>query len=265
MDCRGFLDRLEDFLEGKLTGAERRAAERHLGGCPSCREFEGLTHPELPLGEPPGNLAGSIFELTSGSPCTRAEGLLCDHVDGRTQPVDAELMRLHLDRCADCAALTRVLARMSEELPSLAEIAPDPAFVNDVLRATLPAHTRWTRRLVRWSEAWRQVLQRPRIAWEGAYLGTFVLAVIFWVPGSPLAAVPQKALELARTNPAEELKVPVAEIETRISNGLQDAWRVTVRKAGGAFERIKTDLGTVWDRLASEKETDEEEAQGDRK
>lgn len=273
VDCAGFLETLEGFLEGKLAGAERRAAERHLDRCPSCREIERLARSGPPVIDPPADLAGSVLELTSGSPCARAESLLCDYVDGRAEKIDAELIRLHVGSCPDCAALSRVLARMSQELPSLAEIAPDPGFLRDVMRATLPVHARLAQRLGRWRDAWQGLLQRPRIAWEGAYLGTFVLALVFGAPGSPLAAVPQKALELARANPVRELKAPVVEIEARVSVGFQDAWQTTGRKATGTLERIKSDLGTVWDRFASEEENDEDEAspaergpaQGDRR
>lgn len=267
MDCRDFLDRLDRFLEGKLTDAERRAAEDHLGDCRSCRVIERLARTDLPPLDPPDDLTESILHLTSGSPCASAESLLCDHVDGTARAVDAELTRLHLDGCKECAALARTLVLMSEELPSMAEIEPDAGFVDDVLRATLPLHARLGRRFARWNRAWQQVLRRPRIAWEGAYLGTFVLVMIFAVPGSPLAAVPQKALELARTNPAVELREPMVEIEVRISG----AWQVTGRRASGAFEQIKTDLGTVLDRIASQKESDDDAspakdgpAQGDR-
>jgi len=245
MDCNDFLKHVEGFLNGELPAFERREAEAHLAACASCRRLAA------PPVEPPGDLTGSILALTSGSPCGQSEHLLCDHVDGASAPADAELMRQHLEHCADCAALARVLVRMSETLPELAEVEPDPAFLPDVLRATLPARVRAGRRLAAWSESWRRLLQRPRIAWEGAYLGTIVMVLLFGVPGSPLAAVPRQALELARTDPAHELKAPVVEIEIRITNGFKDA--------RGALRRIKADLGTVWSDLASDKASDEDE------
>ena len=44
------------------------------------------------------------------------------------------------------------------------------------------AARRGSRFLERFAEAWRHLLDRPRIAWEGAYLGTFVLALAFLIP-----------------------------------------------------------------------------------
>ena len=40
MNCQGFADRLDDFLDGALPEEERIAAAAHRNGCPACREAE---------------------------------------------------------------------------------------------------------------------------------------------------------------------------------------------------------------------------------
>jgi hypothetical protein len=43
MDCRGFRERLTEFLDRQLAAPETSAAETHMSGCPGCRsEFEEL-------------------------------------------------------------------------------------------------------------------------------------------------------------------------------------------------------------------------------
>ena len=59
----------------------------------------------------------------------------------------------------------------------------------------------WTARLEEWFAG---LLQRPRIAWEGAYVASMFLMLLIMFPGSPLAGVSQKALELTDPNKIEQ-------------------------------------------------------------
>lgn len=272
MDCRTFHDRLEDFLDGKLSPDEHRAVEEHLRACADCRELDRLVNVDLnlPAVEPPPGLTEAILRRTSGSPCERSRQMLCDYVGASLGPVDAELVRLHVEGCEDCRKLAAVLLRLSEELPLLAELQPDARFVDDVLSMTLPLGTRLSRWL---SGTWKSLAQRPRLAWEGAYVGTIVLLMIFGIPNSPLAGVPKKALDLAKVNPVTELSEPVANLETQVTSGVLTAWQATGGKvaatsrevasdvgqvSSATFENIKTDLGTLWNRITSDTETDED-------
>jgi hypothetical protein len=171
-------------------------------------------------------------------------------------------MRGHLGGCRACAALAGALQHMAEELPELAEVEVDDAFVGDVLAATLPHHVRAKRRLDAWTERLQRLLSRPRIAWEGAYLLTTFVVLLFGTPGSPFANVSKKALAIARTDPYT-IQRPVVQLENRVSQGLQNAWQSTevgVRSLAGdvavqsnsAYGNIREEFGTLWLRLASD-------------
>jgi anti-sigma factor RsiW len=275
MDCRTFHERLAEWLEQRLAHAERRAAERHLTGCAACRSLVEPFADDSTV-EPvdaPADLAASILERTSGGTCGRAEERLAAFVDGELSDTDTALVGGHVDGCRECAALATALARLSEELPSLAELEPDARFVDDVLGATLPRPRRAARRLAAWREAWTRLVQRPRFALEGAYVASFVLVLVFGLPGSPLSGFPQWALGVVSKNPVEPLKQPIAELESRVALGVADAWKVTsgtfrdtsLDIASGvatystiAFRNIREDFGTLFAKEPSEQTTDAE-------
>ena len=264
MDCRELEERLEELLDGELDEVARRRCARHLERCPACRELVepfGATEP------PPDGLLGAVLTATSGSPCGRAEGLLCGWLDGELERDDRDLMAAHLAGCADCRALAAVATRLSRELPLLAELRPDPGFVGAVLAATLPLHVRLRRW---WTASWPRWVRRPRFASEAAFIATMVLALVFATPGSPLEAVPGRALELAQSEPGSRiearLEAPVAALEERFTarvteplNARYAEGEATVRtwlRTARAWYRTATDrlsgwLGTSRELLAS--------------
>jgi len=265
MDCASFIDRMDALLDDDLSAEERGALDRHLNSCADCRELSRALGAES-IEAPPG-MTASILKSTSGSACTSAEGRLCDWVDRELGRVDDELVRLHLASCVDCASLGRVLARMPQDLSRMAELQPDERFVSDVLTRTLPVRKRFERWTARLTSGWQSMLQRPRIAMEGAYVGTIVLVLLFGTPGSPLAAVPQRALELARVNPVSELQP----LEAQVRADVGAAMRATGGKVAGAsrsvandvahysadkIETLRLEFGTFWSRLASKAEND---------
>lgn len=172
--------------------------------------------------EPPGDLTGAILRATSGPACGSARELVCDWVDGTLQEVDRELVAMHAAACPACAALAGVLRAMSADLPLLAERDPGPAFTASVLAATAAG-----RRLpltARLAAAWQGLVQRPRFAWEGAYIGAFIMVLLFGGSTSPLAGIPQRALALASLNPVEEIREPVSRLEESVSGEVTEAW-----------------------------------------
>ena len=77
---------------------------------------------------------------------------------------------------------------------------------------------------------WESLLQRPRVAWEGAYVGAFLVLLLFGTPLSPLRDVPSQALELARTNPmrvVEASVAPLPAVGARIAEYGDRAWKAT--------------------------------------
>lgn len=132
--------------------------------------------------EPRDDLVASILRATSGRPCGAAEERLPDLVDNALDPLDAELVRGHLEGCTACTALARVLAETRSALPELAEVDPGRAFTERVLERTSRAPRS------RWAAMFEGLWLRPRFALEGAYLGSLVLAGILALPGVPARA-----------------------------------------------------------------------------
>jgi hypothetical protein len=174
-------------------------------------------------------LTQSILRRTSGSPCRRAEALLCDHQDGTLEELDARLVRQHLVHCAGCRELAATVAGMQPTLAAMAEIEPADDFIEEVLAATLPWPARFRRRFRLLGEEWVRLLRRPRIAWEGAYVGTMLLLLVFGTPLSPFSNVPSRALDLARENPVRSLA------ESRMAGAPEaiSQWSAAVRNSAG--------------------------------
>jgi len=242
LDCPTLLDRLEAFLDGRLDDGERRAVERHLADCGDCR---ALTHrlcetPGTRVLEPPGDLIRSVLVETTGPVCASAREELCDWIDGELDAFDGELVRSHVAGCEECRVLVRCLTTLSADLPLLAELEPDPAFVDDVLERTLPSRSSRARWAARFAAGWQRIVQRPRFAFEGAYLGAIVLLLLVGIPNAPLAGVPRKALDLASLNPVAELKRPVSDLESRL--GIDSAVRDTFRRVRSTSKVIASDV-----------------------
>lgn len=268
--CRTFIERLDDLLEGRLSPADRRAAEAHLDSCPACREWKGLVAAAGGPPAPPADLVGAVLARTSGPACGSARARLCDHADRLLAPADDDLVRMHLDGCAGCAGLAAVLARLAADLPRLAAMEPDAGFVSGVLARTsrrAPPSVRFSERL---AGAWRGLARRPRIAWEGAYAASIVLLILFGTPNAPFADVPGRAIELVRTvqvtlpagaarEQAPRIRMAVrsrwTETKTEIRLATRDAATGLKRRAGAAWRGLKKELGTVWERIASQRAT----------
>ena len=238
--CRTIIEQLDDLLEGRLSPADRHAAEGHLRSCASCRELESLVAAASAPVAPPADLLGAVLLRTSGSACGSARARLCDHADD-------DLVRMHLDGCGECGGLAAALAR-------------------------LPG--RWTARL---AAAWRRLAQRPRIAWEGAYAGSIIVLILFGTPNAPFADVPGRALDLVRTvqeslpadaarKEAPRIRMAVRSRWTETKAGIEDATRDLTaglkRRSSATWDGLKKNLGTVWDRIASEKATNANDGDG---
>jgi len=205
MSCSRFEDRLERLIDGTLDARERDEAERHLESCPRCRDLLALAQGDLDLSVPPPGgeaaLTAAILRSTSGSACGSAEQRLCDLTDGTLGAADATLVGMHLEHCAGCRALARTLAMLSEELPAMAEIRPDPDFVADVMRATAWPAPRSGGLLAALRERIAAVMARPRFPIEAAYAGMLIVWLMAGASFSPLRGMPERALELTRLNP----------------------------------------------------------------
>jgi len=219
MNCHDFEVSFEDFLAGNLPAEAHGRCDSHVSECSSCSELVKLAG--LPL-EPSaeGDFAQGVLDRTSGSACAQAEENLPALAD-KLMPAssDRELLAAHVDRCAHCSELVVELEHLRYELPRLATIRPEVSLVDDVLRRTLPAQIRLKRW---WIETWPRWVHRPRFASELAFACTLVLVLIVSFPGSPLQAMPERALQIVRTPPLERIE------ELRSSKGQE--MRVQLRE-----------------------------------
>jgi len=256
VDCREFIDRLDDFLAGTSSAEERAAAALHLECCSDCRQLASILRERAPL-EPPADLVEAVLARTSGATCRSARERLGDFVDGRLASVDTRLVGAHLDGCAECSALSSAMRRLAEDLPSLGERMPDDAFVAEVLARTSGRRRPVVWRAARLLRSWQAWTGRPRFALEAAYVGTCVLALLFAMPASPLAGVPGKALNLATVNPVAEVAGPVHSAWLATSDAVAGVSREVTDGGADLLASVKTRVGTIWNRLASEQEADE--------
>ena len=268
MSCAWTQTRLFDYLDGLLDVETRRRIEEHVEACTDCAGYaEALGQAE----EGFEDWTQSVLQRTGNGACAKSRDLLPGWVDEDLGDIDTELVGGHVAHCRECAALSTVMRTMRGDLAEFAEIEPDPAFLGEVLAATLrpePVVLPWVARVDAW---FARLLQRPRIAWEGAYLATACLVLLIVFPGSPLAGVPQKALDLARTGPTT-IEQPFVAFKTNLNAGAQEALYSTRTAArsfavrasagsGSAYRSAKRGIGTLWDRIASDPLTDETQQQ----
>jgi anti-sigma factor RsiW len=263
VNCERIQDRLFEYADDALDDGARGEVERHLEGCAECAEFaQALRRPA----DQPEDWTRALLQRTSSDPCAQAFDRLPPWIDGDLERLDAELVGGHIEHCVECDALAAVLRAMRADLPELAEVEPDAAFVDDVLAATVAvaAPLPWVARLDDW---FAKLMQRPRIAWEGAYLATAFLLLLVFFPGSPLADVPSLALDITRESPTR-IEQPFIALRTNLNVGAQEAWFSTATAArsiavrasvesGDAYRYARRGVGTLWDRFASDPLTDE--------
>jgi len=200
MNCREFEARLESLLDGHLDSATSQVCLSHARGCAACSEL--LVAVGGPTaeggGEGPGSLTAAVLESTIGSACGQAREHLPDHADLALEPVDRELVELHLAGCVDCQRLSATLVALRTELPKLAEMPLDGRFTHEVLAATVAREPWWKSW---WQGHWSGWVQRPRFAMEAAYVGLLVVMLVLGAFSTPLAALPQKGVQLMQPEP----------------------------------------------------------------
>lgn len=211
MRCAEFIDRLEALLDGTLPAEEQARARAHAAECVTCGLIYGSAgerHESPGGGEVPADLTTAILTRTSGPTCGRAQERLAEHADGELEGADRELVDAHLRHCPDCASLATALARLDGDLPALAELEPDAELTAQVLARTLSGADRpsfasgVTALQDRLRRTGRQLLARPRIAWEAGCAATLAVWLVCGASWSPLHGVPAEALELVRQGAA---------------------------------------------------------------
>ena len=175
--------------------AETDDLRAHLAGCERCRGFERLLA-NAPEAVPPADLTESILAATS-------------------------------------SRWASVFEQLNADLPCLASMEPDAAFMNDVLAATsgrgdvgfqqehtdrarfdafrplLAGYRRFAARGARpairpyLSALWQRLVRRPRLALEGAWVGALALALLVGAPVARIDASPVEALAEIRQERVE--------------------------------------------------------------
>lgn len=159
MDCTRCEELLLERVEKRLQPSERLRLDTHLVGCARCQELSLLL----------ASAADGAFTVPDGF----AEAVL--------------------SRTASPDRLAGVLRRLDRDLPALASGQVDESFVADVMAATVIAdRNRFPSRIAAF---WQGLLQRPRLAIEGAYAVALTVFLLFALPSSPLAALPRSAME----------------------------------------------------------------------
>ncbi len=249
MNCHDFEIRLEALAGGELPAAERAGCLRHAEVCTDCRELLELARLGAAPPEAEDDLVAAVMASTSGPACERVLERLAD---GWGRGVDREgdpLLALHVERCRECRATAGALAVLAADLAGLAEVRPDTAFADDVLRATLPLPVRLRRA---WERVRREVVprlvSRPRFAWEAAFVVTVAFLPLIVASGPTLAAAPARgAEELARV--AQD--APRVELDRFLDEEIEPRVDGTLRELRGseAVRRTERSFGTVGETL----------------
>lgn len=217
MNCREFEIHLEALLDGNVEPSKKSACLEHAAGCTPCGELllavgSAAGHDEE-LSTP--SLVEGVLERTIGSACAQARNLLPAQVDRDLTATDQELVALHLSSCATCSRLATTLSMLKRELPSLAEVPLDARFTREVLAATLAPRARLQRW---WLSRWSAWVHRPRFAMEAAYIGLLVIMLVLGAFSTPVAALPQKGLDLMQSD------LDAASVWTEANDDLGTFW-----------------------------------------
>ena len=274
MSCSWFDERVDELIAGTLPAADLARAAAHAAECPRCGEVYGLVAGASGGGpaEAPVDFAEGVLSQTSGRSCEPAHARLGDLLDGTLGPVDRQLVEAHLEHCADCAVLAAAAARLSDELPALAELPPPPELVDAVLARThgtarrpvptgLYSFPRPTRSR-RWRDVARRLFARPRIAWEAGYVAALLVWLVFGASWSPLRATAVEARVLleqgvsvaraAGAGSVASVNRAIAAVSERTVRAAHDVSGAARRLAGPWHRRVAAaapDLGRHWRQL----------------
>jgi hypothetical protein len=98
------------------------------------------------------------------------------------------------------------------------------------------------------------------------------MVLLFGIPDAPLAGTPRRALDLVRANPLAGLREAGEAAAPRVRITVRPRWEEkkqdlaaaasavagrVARRSSGALDEWKTELGTLWERLASERATND--------
>lgn len=243
MDCSRFEQLLDEWVAQSSAGRLDPAARTHAQACARCRRLLSIANGELDLlGSGAATLTLAIVAHTTGAPCADAEVLAAARADRALTGEEAALLAAHVGHCPGCAKLDAALLWISAELPRMAEVTPDSAFVRDVLRATWMVDRRWPARVRLW---WEHMVARPRFALEVGYSFALLLALLCGTPVSPLREAPGKVLATLQLRPlaaAEGVATSVDAVGGLLEGAGERAWDGTGGKLLGSADELRADF-----------------------
>lgn len=206
-------------------------------------DLEDLSAAE-PL-QPPRDLLPSILEKTSGPACGRVEALLAQGLLDDTEDLDTQLVSAHADGCAACDALRAVFSQLALDLRAMRDLEPDAGFADAVCKMTTQTAGGLRSSLVeRCRSRWEQLVQRPRFAWETAYVG----ALLFWLVLSlPLVSLPDARPVM------QALRDPVLRWNRQVWRSTHSGWSTASTQVQQDLRRHTDDLRVAIDSLEVER------------
>ena len=254
INCSFVEDFLEEILAGKIPPGTIVGVNNHLAGCARCRQLVGIAEGKLNPwpGDPSLDFTREVLEKTSGTTCDKARSQLCAWVDRELGEEESELLGSHLEHCPTCEGLVAILLELKAELPSMAEVIPDPGFCQAVLKATVMQRN-WRIRAVKW---WESLFQRPRFAWEAAYLGTLVIFGFLGVVPVSKATMSISAKEILPKQPvafigsinwsAPTMGVIESQFAHELANSINVKVSDTRRTASGSLDGARQMTRQLW-------------------
>ncbi|MCY4636746.1 MAG: zf-HC2 domain-containing protein [Acidobacteria bacterium] len=253
MDCLHFSDRIEALVDGAMPEDERLRAAAHAAGCPDCRALLATMQEVFaPAIATPRDLTEAILAQTSGPACGQAQALVGDLIDGALDSADQDLCDAHLRHCPTCTAILTALVRLAEDLPSFAELPPDPPLVDDVLARTRPRQPRWIAFRDRMRETGLRLLTRPRVAWEAGCVAALAVWLICGASWSPLRGTAVEAQALVERSAAGAQAAGVRSVAA-LGHTVAALRGETVRVAAGGASEVSGWLSGLssWRRRAA--------------
>lgn len=241
--CQQLEKHLDAFVGGSLDAGQHQVLQTHAGECERCAALLQVVRGPSSELDVSDDVLDQVLASTSGRACQQSQSLLCDLVDGALPGEDDHLVRAHMQHCRSCSSIAQSLALLRVDLASLSELMPDAHFLDDVLAATSASAPAVPGFLDRLTATWNGLLQRPRFAWEAAWVGTAILLLLVGMPQSPLRGVPQNALAIAQTNPLSVWYAAQPQMERTwgwLRDDIEAGWNASGGKAINAVEARQT-------------------------
>lgn len=209
MDCARFEELMFASLDAPMAAPDEEARRIHASGCARCGALERLMSTEAPVPEAaaPEGLLESILIATSPS-------------------------------------WARTFERLDRELPELAQVQPDAAFVTDVLAVTTGAAAGKAAATPRaMAAAWDALLRRPRLAFEGAYVGALTLILLVGTPAWSLSISPAEMLTEIRQ---ERIAPALHSVNQRVEPVVASAGESVSGLVTGIWSTARTRGSELW-------------------